>query len=300
MGRVYKPTLPITPALDKILFALSQYHLLTEDLVVSAVGSLGSSSTVKANIKKLVEASYLYRFPLATTAGRSPFVCVLADQGMKYLRDERGLEIAFYKHPSEWKAMSSNWLMHPLELNKFIIAAHRLAGHSGVQVTSFEHDYLIKSKPLVYVDEKGKAHGVIADAIVNFAMPKRRVVWVELERDSHSKKAFGEKFTNIYWVIAKGIFESRYHAELVKVCFVSTAGDDHVAWMRMIARQALRDITTGHVNPKSYRNRLFHFACIPPLQGEEIYPRNTFLEPYWMHPYDLEGEKETRYPLIEE
>ncbi|GHO98377.1 hypothetical protein KSF_084250 [Reticulibacter mediterranei] len=299
MGRVYKPTLPITPALDKILFTLSGYHLLTEDLVVSAVGSPGSASTVKANIKKLVEASYLYRFPLATIAGRSPFVCVLADQGMKYLRDERGLEIAFYKHPSEWKAMSSNWLMHPLELNKFIIAAHHLPDQSDVRVASFEHDYLIKSNPLVYLDEKGKAHGVIADAIINFAVPKRRVVWVELERDSHSKKAFGEKFTNIYWIIAKGIFENRYHAELVKVCFVSTVDDEHIAWMRMIARQALHDITQGHVNPISYRNRLFHFACVPPLQGEEIKPLGTFIEPYWMHPYDLECEKGMRYPLIE-
>src|SRR5438552_2182971 len=91
MGRVYKPTLPITPALDKILFALHQYHLLTTDLVVPAVGSPGAATTVKANIHKLEKASYLYRFPLATTAGRSPLVCVLAEQGMKYLRDEREL-----------------------------------------------------------------------------------------------------------------------------------------------------------------------------------------------------------------
>lgn len=299
MGRTYKPTLPITPALDKIIFALSRYHLLTTDLVVPAVGSLGAATTVKANIQKLEKASYIYRFPLATTAGRSPLICVLAEQGMKYIRDERGLEISFYKYPSEWRAMSSSWLMHPLELNKFIIAAHHLPEESGVQLASFEHDYLMKSNPLVYLDDRGKAHGVVPDALMNFAVPKRRVVWIELERDSHSKKAFAEKFTNIYWVIAKGMFENRYHAELVKVCFVSTVSEEHVAWMRMIARQGLHDITKGHVNPKSYRNRLFHFAVIPPLQGEDIDAVKTFLEPYWIHPYDQEGEKDTRYPLIE-
>jgi hypothetical protein len=299
MRRAYKPTLPINPALDKILFALYNYHLLTTDLVVPAVGSPGAATTVKANIHKLEKASYIYRFPLATTAGRSPLVCVLAEQGMKYLRDERGLEIAYYKPASEWTTMSSSWLMHPLELNKFIIAAHRMPAHSGVRVTSFDHDYLIKSDPLMYLDEKGQAHGAVADAIINFAVPDRRVIWVELERDSHSKKAFAEKFANIYWVIAKGVFESRYQAALVKVCFVSTVSDEHVAWMRMIARQVLHDITQGKVNPRSYRNRLFHFAHIPPLQGGEIHPVETFLEPYWMHPYDLEGETETRYTLID-
>jgi hypothetical protein len=299
MARPYKPTLPITPALHKILLALYHYHLLTTDLVVLAVGSPGAATTVKLNIQKLEKAAYIYRFKLATIAGRSPLVCVLAEQGMKYLRDEQGREIAFYKPASEWKAMSSNWLMHPLELNKFIIAAHHVPEQSGVRVTSFEHDYLLKSDPLVYLDEKGKAHGVIPDTIINFAVPKRRVIWVELERDSHSKKAFAEKFTNIYQVIAKGIFASRYHAELVKVCFVSTVDDEHVGWMRMIARQELHTITQGHVNPKSYRNRLFHFARVPALQGGDINPVKTFIEPYWMHPFDLEGEKDTRYPLIE-
>jgi hypothetical protein len=300
MARPYIPKIAITPAFDKILFALYQYHLLTTDLVVPAVGSPGSATTVKDNIRKLEQAGYVSRFPLATTAGRSPLVCVLAESGMKYLRDDRGLSIAFYKSPAQWKRMSSNWLMHPLELNKCLIAANRLENltNGAVCVSSWEHDYLLKSSSLTYFDDKGKAHGVVPDAIINFAVPKRRVVWVELERDSHSKKAFEEKFMGIYWVIAKGVFEQRYNIELVKVCFVSTVDEEHVQWMRMIARRVLSEIS-GMVNPKSYRNRLFHFAAIAPLQGEEIDPVNVFLEPYWYHPYDGEGQQNVAYPLLE-
>jgi hypothetical protein len=195
--------------------------------------------------------------------------------------------------------MSSNWLMHPLELNKFIIAAHRLEKYKeGISVSSWEHDYLLKTSSLVYQDGTGKAHGVVPDAIINFAVPKRRVVWVELERDSHSKKAFEEKFTNIYWVIAKGVFKQRYNTELVQVCFTSTVDEEHVNWMRIIARKVLSEIS-GKVNPKSYRNRLFHFAAIPPLQGDEIDPVNVFLQPYWYHPFDGEGQQNVAYSLLE-
>src|SRR6266567_4633933 len=100
MARPYIPKIVVTPALDKILFALYQYHLLTTDLVVPAVGSLGAATTVKENIRKLEQAGYIVRFPLATTAGRSPLICVLSEQGMKYVRDDRELEIAFYKSPA--------------------------------------------------------------------------------------------------------------------------------------------------------------------------------------------------------
>src|SRR5579864_133252 len=102
MARSSTPKIVITPAFDKILFALYQYHLLTTDLVVPAVGSPGSATTVKDNIRKLEQAGYIVRFPLATTAGRSPLVCVLAESGMKYLRDDRGLDLSLYKPPARW------------------------------------------------------------------------------------------------------------------------------------------------------------------------------------------------------
>ena len=198
--------------------------------------------------------------------------------------------------------MSSSWLMHPLELNKFLSAATRLARltNGAIGVSSWEHDYLLKTSSLVYHDATGKAHGVVPDAILTFALPHQRLVWVELERDSHSTKSFTEKFTHIYQVIANGIFAQRYHTELVQVCFVSTVDDEHVHRMRTIARQVLQEITGGLINPKSYRNRLFHFACIPSLQGAEIDPRTVFLEPYWQHPYPSEGQPDGLHSLLGE
>lgn len=306
MSQAYIPTLKITPALDKILLALYQYHLLTTDLVVPAVGSLGAATTVKENIQKLEAKNYLFRFPLSTTAGRSPLVCVLSEQGMKYIRDERELDISFYRHPSEWKQLSSNWLMHPLELNKFIIAASRLTRlHEQIEQVTWEHDFLLKGAPLRATSKTGEKFGVIPDAILQLTVkrgpqeePKRRVIWVELERDTHKEKAFTRKLTGIYWVIENGIFEQRYHHPIPRICFVSTAGQEHVEWMREQCRKMLIEIR-GRVNPDSIRNRMFHFAAIPPLQGPQLDPFAVFTQPYWTHPFDEPGEQGKLYPLLE-
>jgi hypothetical protein len=306
MSQAYIPTLKITPALDKILLALYQYHLLTTDLVVPAVGSLGSATTVKENIQSLEKKNYLFRFPLSTTAGRSPLVCVLSEQGMKYLRDERELDIKFYRHPSEWKGMSSSWLMHPLELNKFIIAADRLTRlHEQIEQITWEHDFLLKSDPLVATSQTGERFGVIPDAILQFTVrrgpqetPKRRVIWVELERDTHKEKAFYRKLTGAYWAIENGIFEGRYHHPIPRICFVSTVGQEHVEWMREQCRKLLIEIR-GRVNHESIRNRMFHFASLPPLQGPHHDPLAIFTQPYWTHPFDEPGEQGNFYSLLE-
>ncbi len=306
MSQAYVPTLKITPALDKILLALYKYHLLTTDLVVPAVGSVGSATTVKENIQTLEAKNYLFRFKLATTGGRSPTVCVLAEQGMKYLRDERELDVSFYKHPSEWKQMSSNWLMHPLELNKFIIAADRLSrSYEQIERIIWEHDFLLKGDLLVATSQTGERFGVVPDAIVQFRVKqgtqeelKRRVIWVELERDTHKEKAFTRKLTGIYWVIENGIFEQRYHHPIPRICFVSTAGQEHVEWMREQCRKLLVELR-GRVNHDSIRNRMFHFAVLPPLQGPHYDPLAVFALPYWMHPFDEPGEQGKLYSLLE-
>lgn len=301
MSLAYVATLDIKPALHKILFTLSQYHLLTTKLVVLAVGSSGSATTVMENLQTLEAKRYIYRFPLATIAGRSPLVCVLAEQGMKYLRDEVGVEIAFYRHPSEWKTASSSWLIHPLELNKFIIAANKLSQFdSRLSLPTWEHDYALKSTPLRTTEETGQTHIVIPDAMLHFSavLPqsgeaKRRIIWVELERDTHRKKAFIDKLRGIYWVALNGVFESRYNHPLPRIAFVSTAGEDHVEWMRQQARNLIIEIK-GQIKPDNIRNRMFHFGHIPSLQGEDIDVPNIFLQPSWFHPFTHE-----RYSLLD-
>src|SRR5450631_567396 len=100
-------------AQEKILLTLARYHLLTADLLIPAVGSVGSATTVHKNILRLSEANYIYRFPLATKTGKSPLVCVLGDRGVKYLRDEWEIEVCFYRKPSDWDRFTREWLIHP-------------------------------------------------------------------------------------------------------------------------------------------------------------------------------------------
>src|SRR5438046_2881760 len=111
---------------SNILRALYRFQVLTTDLVVQAVGSVNSAATIRKRIIELVgeedqkkkhDVGYIARFELPTTKGRSPYVCVLAEKGMQYLRDGYGYDMRFYKPPSEWKDYSANYLMHPLERN---------------------------------------------------------------------------------------------------------------------------------------------------------------------------------------
>jgi len=304
--RAYRSRGVIPQKYEKILMALYQYHLLTTDLLVPAVGSPRSISRIKEYIHHLEELEHIARFPLRTAAGRSPLVCVLAVDGMKYLRDEKQLPIGSYTPPAEWKRLASTRLLHPLELNKFIIAASKVGDyHPQIALASFAHDFLLKSTPLLYTTPFGKKRGVIPDAILNFAIrkepdapAKRRVVWVELERGTYHKAEFAQKLHEIYYVIEQGIFEERYGAPLVKVCFVSTHGADHVQWMRMIARQLLLKLR-GRINEKSMRNRTFYFAAIPSLQEGRISTPEVFLTCYWQHPFDPAGQEQIQYPLLE-
>jgi hypothetical protein len=304
--QAYRPRVAIPQKYEKILLALYQYYLLTTDLLVLAVGSPGSGSRVKAYVRQLEEWAHIARFPLRTAAGRSPLVCVLAVDGMKYLRDEKHLPMRDYTFPEEWKRFASTRLLHPLELNKLIIAASKVGEyHPQIALVSFEHDFLLKRTPLRSTTPYGTMRGVIPDAILNFAIRKeadapmkRRVVWVELERGTYHRAEFEQKFHDIYQVITQGVFEARYRVPLVKVCFVSTQGADHVQWMRMIARQLLLKLR-GRVNEKSMSNRTFYFAAIPPLQGGVISTPEVFLKPYWQHPFDPVGQEQVRYPLLE-
>lgn len=304
--QAYRPRVAIPQKYEKILLALYQYYLLTTDLLVLAVGSPGAVSRVKEYVRHLEELAHVVRFPLRTTIGRSPLVCVLAVDGMKYLRDEKQLPMRDHTFPEEWKRFASTRLLHPLELNKFIIAASKVgAYHPQIALASFEHDFLLKRTPLRSTTPYGTMRGVIPDVLLNFAVKKepdapakRRVVWVELERGTYHRAEFEQKFHDIYQVIEQGVFEARYGAPLVKVCFVSTQGADHVQWMRMITRQLLLKLR-GRVNEKSRSNRTFHFAAIPPLQGGMISTPEVFLAPYWQHPFDPAGQEQIRYPLLE-
>lgn len=304
MSKPALPKLEIKTAGEKILCTLARFHLLTADLLIPAVGSLGSATTVHKNILRLSEAQYIYRFPLATKTGKSPLVCVLGERGVKYLREEKEIEVDFYRKPSEWDRLTSEWLIHPLELNKLLLSAH-LVGKSislpnVILVTQCLHDFTLKSSPLVYTDGEKNKHGVIPDALLTFDIlrggtTKPLTLWIELERNSHREKAFCQKFRDIYHIIENRVFDERFGTRTLKVCFVSTIDNEHVEKMKRLAREELLRLRS-YTKPQDLQNLIFHFGLIPSLQQEAIDTRQVFLADYWLHP--LDAEQTRRYPLI--
>src|SRR6266567_9277301 len=80
---------------EKILQSLSRLHMMTYDMVVPAVGLPSAASTINGRLVELCEHGYLYRFKLATKQGNSPWVYVMGSKGVKWLRDERELEVKY-------------------------------------------------------------------------------------------------------------------------------------------------------------------------------------------------------------
>lgn len=271
--------------LVKVLRAFYRYQVLTNELAAQAVGSAKSEPLVKAYIRDLVAKKCLAQAKkLETPVGNGPFLYVLAEQGMKFLRDEHGYDMKFYKPPSEWKEYSSNYLMHPLELNKIIIAASKIP---GVTLIEWERDYQLQAAPFIALEPDGTKHYVVPDAVLQFrieATGKRRIVIWEHEREKHKKKAFIDKLRGLYFVAENQLIKERYNHELPRFAFSSSTDADHVAWMREQTRELLISLR-GQVKPESIRNRMFHFRNVPPLQGGDIYVPSTFLEHSWYHPF---------------
>lgn len=276
---------------SKILRALYRFQVLTTDLVVRAVGSPNSAAKIRKHIVPLVEKKYLSRFELATTGGRSPYVCVLAEKGMQFLRDDYGYDMRFYKPPSEWRGYSSNFLLHPLELNKFIIAASKINQFDNrIQFLSFERDYELQTNPFYTNHPKtGEKYCIIPDAILQFTIHspegiKRRILLVELERNTHKQKDFEEKIRGIYWIAYNKVIEERYNHPLPRVALVSSIGPDHAEWMKNQTQTILKDIKPG-IRESSAFNTMFHLATMPALQAGDIDTLNTFIAPSWLHPF---------------
>lgn len=267
-----------------LLRAFYRFQVLTNDLAARAVGSAKSAPRVKTYILTLVEKRCLARVKkLETPVGNGPYLYVLAEQGMKFLRDEYGYDMKFYKPPSEWKEYSSNYLMHPLELNKIIIAASKIP---GVTLTAFERDFELQANPFIALERDGTKHYVIPDAVLQLtinATGRRRILLLEHEREKHKKKAFVDKLRGLYFVAENQLLKERYNHEIPRIAFTSSTDADHVSWMREQTRDLLTSLR-GQVKPDSIRNRMFHFRTVPALQGGDIDVLNTFLEPSWYHP----------------
>jgi hypothetical protein len=282
---------------ETILRALYRFQVLTTDLVVRAVGSVGAASTVRANIAWLAnkDNDYIARFKLST-GGNGPAICVLSEQGMKYLRDELGYDMRFYKPPSHWKGMSSEYHMHPLELNKFIIAASKITEFDKrITLTSWQRDYEIQPNPLRAKEPyTGIEHVVVPDAVLQFGVQlptglKRRIIFVELERNTHKRKAFEDKIRGLFFVAGTGVFEDRYNHPLPRIALVSTVSDEHVSWMKeqteAILQQSYPELRPGEqIKPDSRFNVMFHLQKVPSLLDGDIDVSSTFITHSWLHP----------------
>jgi hypothetical protein len=298
---------------DRILTrALYPFHILTGEQVTDVLYSPGSLKRVKGYLKELTDTEYIQAFPVPLGSGQPPFAYALAEKGKKWLKTEHGLEVPFV-----YRATMAN--LHTLELNKFLIAAKNLEKVAplrphgnpvtsemedmpAVFVADIRHDFDLKAEPIKTTTREGRTVSIVPDALLdiqvrfpNTRKRNRRVVVIELERDTHRTKPFAEKLQDYIDVIRQEALQTYLKTYNFLICYVSTIGMEHVEKMQRITREVLVK-NFGQIHPASDTNTTFHFAAIPPLRGKPIDIASTFLKPYWYVPF---GEKDARYQMID-
>ncbi len=298
---------------DNILTeALTPFHILTGEQVTNVLYAPGSVKRVKGYLKDLTDAQYIQAFPVHLGGGPPLYAYALAENGKKWLKSEHGIHIPFIYRPE----MAT---LHTLELNKFLIVAKNLERVAPLQyhrnpitnaietlpsvaVADIRHDFLLKKMPIKTTARSGRSISLVPDAILdvyirspNADKQKRQVLLIELERDTHRSKPFARKLQDYLTLIKQGALQAYLHTYNFRICYVSTIGLEHVEKMRRIAREVLIQ-TLGYINPASTMNRTFFFTAIPPLRGNPIAIRTSFLQPNWYVPF---GEEKAQYILID-
>jgi hypothetical protein len=297
-------SLALTPALERILVeAFYPFHFLTADQVTRLLYSPGSQKGVQAHLKRLADASYLDRFPLPTGYHLQPYIYFLGSKGNKYIHDIRGLEIVTLPKLSVLQTRSHTFLMHLLEINNVLITATLLERcNPAVFLQSFEHDVTLKKEPFIATTTQGKKIEVVPDAVLdvrtrllNSTMKRRRVLWIEVERGTNNDGSILKKLHGIYDVLYRRSFQERVSTPSIRVCYLTTAGEDDVERLRLLARKMLQERHGDHIHENHDDNLLFNFITIPAMGQGEIDVARTFLQSSWLHAF---GDTE-RVPIID-
>lgn len=289
----------LSGVLDKILKeAISPYHFLTARQITRLLyptEKQGMFTTIKARLKDLTDAKYVYAFHMKTANGIHPYVYCLGMRGRKYLLAE-GLDILVYYEPFEVASKTYGTLAHTLELNDFLISAatiHKAA--PDFHLYAFLHDFAIKTNPATTLDQKGKVVQIAPDGFLDIRSTTRRYCYlVEHDRGHIGDDRMKKKFTDYLSSWKQQKLREHYNTlKHLEILFPTSAGVKRVERMRDLCRQVL--ITLDEKDRAFFRN-LFKFTAVPPLLEQPLDSKTLFFSPLWLTAY---GEPTDTHALID-
>ena len=235
----------LRPKHHAMLRAVYQYHLLTNELLVKAVGySEKSLAEVQRLTRQLKLSEYVLSLQLPVIRGNAPLVYTLSRKGLKYLA-AAGFDIRDYFRPCKETEKGYLFLKHTLALNDFLIAAANLVKSAPLySLSSFIHERTLKQTPFKiavtrYVGGQVKKETVILipDAYLDFRFTKESrkeekiPVLLELDRGTIEQKNFRKKIRAYSEFIKNEGYKKAFAIKRVTVAFATTQSQK-AAWCR--------------------------------------------------------------------
>lgn len=264
---------------DAILRTMAVFPYILGKQVTKLLYSDGSHRSVLELMKKLFDAGYVERKPLATENHSNPYVYWLSARGRHYLQSIE-YDFSTWREVSEMKLVHSPHIWHCLAVNDFLIAGITTA-HSNqhLHLIDVRHDLLLKHMELPVKPDGWE--------LFHTDQQEELAVWLELDRGTEKIKAWKSKIEAlINYIHTK--YEKDFNTPVVTVAVVvpfSVPNRKHRCLeLRSWTEQQLTTMQ------QQYEYDVFRFIALP----EEIQAETLYLSPCWDRPFS-----EGKYTLLE-
>jgi hypothetical protein len=235
---------------------------------------------VKALLKDLVDAGFLQEDWTPTRLLRSPYIYMLGQQTIEYLRDTLRWDVPDSFRASKEVGKSYLYIQHRLGLTDVVIAAALLKWEApGYHLETFTSHRELAQNPY-YTLWQGHQYGLVPDAFLEFRQAlldgkqRRTAVLLEFDRSTEERKQFRRKIrAYIAFLKAKG-YKEKFNANSMTVAFATFEGEKRREQMREWAKQELE-------GEPSALGATFLFTAQPQPPD----PRHIWLNPCWYTPY---------------
>jgi hypothetical protein len=266
-----------------MLQAFVPYYELTNKQLNRVVYRGDGEAVVRRTTKKLFELGLLNRLTIPTETGTRELLYSLSTRGIRYLREEMGLDVSHRKTDP----IKIYFIEHTRAINDFLIAAQHLARRDLLAVEGVLHDQELKRNPFVVRTAKEKRLVIWPDAWVHFRWttargPKHSRVWLEIDRGTEPIARIRQKVRGILAVAdpAKGDYRRRFGTNNITVAFIATPGEKRAFQLLEWIEQELEALSAkGEAD-------LFR---VSPINPDGADPEFLLVAPHWRAPFGREA-----------
>src|SRR5438874_10528108 len=223
--------------------------------------SINGLPKMQEKLKVLYEAKYLDRFyqPRYEPHGSLPFVYLLASKGIKYLREQCGIDAHVYYRPSDNHKRSPLDVPHDLALNEVFIAARHLEKHEPrVSLAEARHEWMLRSdtyRVTLYRTTQSQrfreAVRFTPDGFLDFRITvgnqtQQACILLELDMDTHQKPRFQKKIASYVAFVNEGLYEQAFQTTSIVIAFVTPTGDKRAQLMKLWCEEQLMSTPVYH------------------------------------------------------